>query len=320
MGGSPRGFWSGHSPGARPEGDEEPALSRGGCEGGGGVLDLLASIRVADVIDILLVAYIVYRILLLIRGTRAVQIITGLALLFGVFLVSRQFGLLTFQWLVGNFLAYIIVIMVILFQNEIRAGLARIGQARFIRSRSEKDEEVLEEIISAIIELSARKRGAILVLERTIGLKDISERGIPVDGKVTRDLILSITHPDSPLHDGAIIISGDRVAAAGVILPINQEVMSLPLRGARHRAALSITYDSDAVSVVISEENGEITLYVEKMEKKVATGDELRLLLYRLFGRRREEKGEESEGEEKPVLSEEEVPEEGKTPAGDTAK
>ncbi len=267
------------------------------------MLDLITGMRLVDIVDILLVAFIIYRILLLIRGTRAVQIITGLALLFFVFLLSKRFGLLTFQWLVGNFLAYIIVIMVILFQNEIRSGLAKMGRYRFLRHGADKSAEVLDELVSAIMELSERKRGAIIVLEREVGLKDVAEKGSPVDARFSKDMLLSITHPESPLHDGAIIISGDRIIAAGVILPISQEVMMLPIKGARHRAALSVTYESDAVSIVVSEENGEITLFLERSERKVSTREELELILNRLFGRgaiaREKGKLESEEEEEK---------------------
>lgn len=262
------------------------------------MLEFLANIRIVDVIDIVLVAVIFYRILILIKGTRAVQIITGLALLFFIFLVSKQFGLLTFQWLVGNFLAYIIVIMVIIFQTEIRAGLARIGRYRFFRSTSMVKKEILNEVIDFVQYLSEKRRGAIIVIERDVGLKDIAERGTTVDAKLSLDLLKSITNPDVPLHDGAIIISGDRVVSAGVILPITHDVMSLPLRGARHRAALSITYESDAVSVVVSEENGDVTLYVERNDRKISTREDLELILFRIFAVSR---GKEKEPEEKVI-------------------
>lgn len=257
------------------------------------MLEFLSNIRIVDVIDIVLVAFIFYRMLLLIKGTRAVQIITGLVFLFFIFLISKQFGLLTFQWLVGNFLAYIIVIMVIIFQNEIRAGLARIGRYRFFRSTSMVKKEILNDLIDFVEYLSEERRGAIIVVERDVGLKDIAERGTSIDARISLDLLKSITNPDVPLHDGAIIISGDRVVSAGVILPITHDVMNLPLRGARHRAALSITYESDAVSTVVSEENGEITLYVERNGRKISSREDLELILYRIFGIAREKEIEE---------------------------
>lgn len=257
------------------------------------MLELISHIKFVDIIDIVLVAFILYRILLLIKGTRAVQIITGLAFLFFIFLISKQFGLLTFQWLVGNFLAYIIVIMVIIFQNEIRAGLARIGRYRFFKSTSMVKKEILNDLIDFVEYLSDRRQGAIIVIERDVGLKDIAERGTGIDAKISMDLLKSLTNPDVPLHDGAIIISGDRVVSAGVILPITHDVMNLPLRGARHRAALSITFESDAISIVVSEENGDKTLYVERNGRKISTKEDLELILFRIFGISREKEKEE---------------------------
>ncbi len=268
------------------------------------MLSFIHNIRPVDIIDILLVAIIIYWILMLIRGTRAVQIMTGLCLLFFIFLASKQFGLLTFQWLVGNFLAYIIVIMVIIFQNEMRAGLAQIGKYRLFRMGSGAKTEVIDELIEAIGAISMDRRGTIIILERDMGLKDIAARGIPIDGKLSYDLIISITHPDSPLHDGAIVVSNERVVAAGVILPIIQEVMNIPMRGARHRAALSITYETDAVSIVVSEENGEISLCMERGEKIISSPEELKLILRRIFGTVKEEKGLEEHGEEGVLIEE----------------
>jgi diadenylate cyclase len=285
------------------------------------MLSFIHNIRLVDIIDIFLVAIIIYWILMLIRGTRAVQIMTGLCLLFFIFLASKQFGLLTFQWLVGNFLAYIIVIMVIIFQNEMRAGLAQIGKYRLFRMGSATKTEFIDELIEAIGAISLDRRGTIIILERDMGLKDIAARGIPIDGKLSYDLIVSITHPDSPLHDGAIVVSNERVVAAGVILPIIQEVMNIPMRGARHRAALSITYETDAVSIVVSEENGEISLCMERGEKIITSSEELKLILHRIFGTVKEEKGLEEHGAEGVLLEEPNpAPEEGDIDLAESGK
>ncbi len=274
------------------------------------MLSFIQNIRPVDLVDILLVAIIIYWILMLIKGTRAVQIMTGLCLLFLIFLASKQFGLLTFQWLVGNFLAYIIVIMVIIFQNEVRAGLAQIGKYRFFRTGSKARSEFVEELIEGIVAISDARHGTIIVLERDMGLKDIAARGIPIDGNFSYDLIVSITNPESPLHDGAIIISNEKIVSAGVILPITQEVMNLPIKGARHRAALSITYDTDAISIVVSEENGEINLYIEREERSISSKEDLELILYRIFGvsgkREKDEASEKSAKSGKEVLEREE--------------
>jgi len=255
-----------------------------GYEKSESMLTFIQNIRPVDVVDILLVAIIIYWILMLIKGTRAVQIMTGLCLLFLIFLASKQFGLLTFQWLVGNFLAYIIVIMVIIFQNEVRAGLAQIGKYRLFRTSSKTRSEFVSELIDGILAISDARHGTIIVLERDMGLKDIAARGVSIDGHFSYDLIVSLTNPESPVHDGAIIISNEKIVSAGVILPITQEVMNLPIKGARHRAALSITYDTDAISIVVSEENGDIILYMEREERSINSKEECALILFRIFG------------------------------------
>ncbi len=217
-------------------------------------------IRWQDVVDILLVTVILYRVLLIIKGTKAAQMLIGLGVLFLAFVMSKYLGLHTIDWIIQSLWAQIVLAIIILFQPEIRRTLAQMGEARFLPSFTTAEElRSLEEIIKASVALSNRKIGALIVIEKDTNLKDFIEMGTQLDARVSRELLLSIFHPTSPIHDGAVIIRGNRVVAAGCFLPLTLSVEISKSFGTRHRAGIGLTEETDAVVIIVSEETGSIT-------------------------------------------------------------
>jgi len=221
--------------------------------------ELLKDVSLMDFIDILVVAFLIYRILILIQGTRALQMLVGLATIFVVYVLAQIFQLVTLHWILNNFLSSIILVIVVLFQAEIRRGLARMGKTPF-SSMEEVDEGFVEELSRAANTLANRKIGAIMVIERETGLSEYIADGVKVDAKATKEIITSIFLPTSPIHDGAIIIRHGRIMAAGCFLPLATDIEIDKDLGTRHRAALGISEESDAVVIVVSEERAEVSL------------------------------------------------------------
>jgi diadenylate cyclase len=215
--------------------------------------------RWQDLLDVIVVAYVIYRLALLIRGTRTMQMVVGLVIVGGAFLASQILGLFTLNWLLNNFLASLFVILVVIFQADIRRALTRVGAQPFFAPRA-RTSTAAEEIAQAIAWLSARKIGALIVVEQEDGLGEFVESGRPVDGKLSPDLLESIFMPGSPLHDGAVIVKGDQVLAAACVLPLSSNPNVTLALGTRHRAAIGMTEDSDALVVVVSEEDGTISI------------------------------------------------------------
>ncbi len=213
-----------------------------------------------DPIDIIVVALGVYWLLLLIRGTRAVQILIGLLLLITVFAGSQVFQLATLSWILDHFLSSAVLIIIVLFQNDIRRALARVGRGFFPNVSERSESQILEEIVRAAQILSQKRVGALIVLERETHVDDMIEHGVALDATVSKDLLVSIFLPYSPLHDGAVVIQNGRLAHAGCILPLTLR-QDLPEGvGTRHRAAVGITEETDAVVVVVSEETATISV------------------------------------------------------------
>jgi uncharacterized protein (TIGR00159 family) len=206
------------------------------------------------------VAFGVYWLLLLIRGTRAVQILVGLFVLIAALVASRVFELVTLRLILDNLLGPGVLIIVVLFQNDIRRALARMGRGLFPSVPAEQESQVVEEVVRAAQTLSRRRIGALVVLERETGLDDQIEAGTRVDAEVTKDLLVSIFVPTSPLHDGAVLIQNGRVSYAGSILPLTLKQELPEGLGTRHRAALGITEETDAVVIVVSEETSTISV------------------------------------------------------------
>ncbi len=220
-------------------------------------------IRWQDLVDILLVTAIIYRLLLIIKGTRAARMLMGLGVLFLALLFSKYMGLFTINWIIQSLWAQIVLALIILFQPEIRKTLAQMGEARFLPSFASAEEvRSIEEIVKAAISLSTRKIGALIVIEKETNLNDFIEMGSQLDAKVSRELLLSIFHPTSPIHDGAVIIRGNRIVAAGCFLPLTLSADISRTLGTRHRAGIGLTEETDAVVLIISEETGSITTSV----------------------------------------------------------
>jgi len=227
------------------------------------MLDVLENFRWLDVLDIAIVAFILYRIILLIKGTRAVQMLLGLAVILIVFVASQVGGLFTLHWLLDNFLSSIILVIVVIFQNDIRRALVHVGRNPFFADLSYRDEsEVIEELVKACTTMSARRIGALIVIERETGIRDFLESATEIDAKVSADLIVSIFLPTSPIHDGALVIQQGRLKMAGCFLPISQDPGINKSLGTRHRAAIGLTEMVDAVAIVVSEETGGISFVV----------------------------------------------------------
>jgi diadenylate cyclase len=225
------------------------------------IREIIDQFSLWDLLDIVLVAVVLYRLLLMVKGTKAAQMLTGLAVLVIASIIARNFNLITLDWLLQGFWAYIVIALIVIFQPEIRRALAKMGETPFLQAFATAEElKSIEEVVRATVSLANRKIGALLVLERETDLRDFIEIGVPLDARVSRELLLSIFHPTSPIHDGAAIIRGNRVAAAGCFLPITLTADLKKTLGTRHRAALGITEETDAVSIVVSEETGSISL------------------------------------------------------------
>ena len=243
-----------------------------------------------DIADILVVSLIIYEVLALIRGTRAVQMaVGGSVLLLVLFYTSRWGRLETVNFLIRNFAGYIVVAVIVLFQADIRRALAHLGRAPFFRyfAKPESAEESIEELIVAVSMLSAQRTGAIVAIERQIGLRNYIEGGIPLDAVLTYDLLLSIFQLASPLHDGAVIVQNDRVAAAACFLPLTVNPRLSKELGSRHRAAIGLTEENDAVAIVVSEETGLISIVVDGQIERGLDADTLRSRLRTLVLQRR---------------------------------
>jgi len=227
-----------------------------------------------DLADILVVSIIIYELLKLIRGTRAVQMAVGAGLLAALFYGSRSLHLDTVNWLIRNMFGYVVFGFIVLFQSDIRRALAHFGRAPFFRylAKAESREESIEELAVAASMLSAQRVGAIVALERQIGLRNYIEGGIPLDAVLTYDLIVSIFQLKSPLHDGAVIIQEDRVAAAACFLPLTVNPKLSKELGSRHRAAIGLTEENDSIAIVVSEETGSISIVVDgQIERSLST-------------------------------------------------
>jgi diadenylate cyclase len=245
-----------------------------------------------DVADILIVSLIIYEVLKLIRGTHAVQMGLGIAVLVGMFYLSRGFQLETLNWLIRNVVGYVVFAAIVLMQGDIRRALVHIGRAPFFRmfrrlDRPTPDDDLIEELMVAVTSLAAKRTGALIVVERSIGLRNYIESGIPLDARLTYDLLVSIFQPTSPLHDGAVIVQGDRVAAAACFLPLTINPRLSRELGSRHRAALGVTEENDAAALVVSEETGVISLAINGEIERSLEPAQLRQRLAQLIVRRR---------------------------------
>jgi diadenylate cyclase len=239
-----------------------------------------------DLLDVIIVSAAIYEVLKLIRGTRAVQMVLGAGLVAGVYYLSLWGHLQTVNWLIRNVVGYVVFALIVLFQADIRRALANFGRTPFFAlfSRSDGSEEVIEEIAVAATVLASQRVGAIVAIEREIGLRNYIEGGIPLDATLTYDLLVTIFRPGGPLHDGAVIIQGDRVAAAACFLPLTVNPRLSKDLGTRHRAAIGLTEESDAVAVIVSEETGIVSLALDGHIERGLDPERLRSRLRGLLG------------------------------------
>ncbi len=243
-----------------------------------------------DILDILLVTVLIYQLLLFIRGTRAVQLVLGLIGLLLLYTLSLRLGLDTVAWLLAKLGIVIPIAFLILFQPELRRMLEQLGRgaplAGAFASPLGREEAIrlISDVARAARVLAIRKTGALMVLERTTGLTDVVETGIKVDAAVSVPLLLTIFHPNTPLHDGAVIIQGNRVLAAACLLPLSENLTLSKTLSTRHRAGLGITEQTDAVAIVVSEESGIISAAADGVLRRGLSEEELKIYLLGLFG------------------------------------
>jgi len=232
------------------------------------LLELFKGFRLMDLLDIAIVAYVSYKAITLIRGTRAVQLLKGLAVLVVSTKVSEWLGLYTINWILRNTMTVGVIALLIVFQPELRRGLEQLGRGRFFATPllglGDKElSRLLDHITEAAEELSKNRIGALMVLEKQTGLNEYIETGVKIGGNVTVELLLNIFVPNTPLHDGAVIIRNDKIVAAGCYLPLTENPNLSKELGTRHRAALGVTEESDAVAIIVSEETGVISVAKE---------------------------------------------------------
>lgn len=229
--------------------------------------EILQAIRVRDILDIAIVSFVLYRALLMFTGTRAVQMLAGLGLLMVASFLSRRIGLYTVNWILEDFWAFWVLALLVLFQPELRRALAQIGEGRLLRRVfgrvSAEQVHVVDEVVKGVESLAAKQIGALVVLERGTALSHYAELGVPIDAVVSAELLETIFHPTSPIHDGAVFVQGDRLTVAGCFLPLSRNLQLARTLGTRHRAALGLAEETDALVVVVSEETGRISLAVE---------------------------------------------------------
>ena len=244
---------------------------------------LLKTISILDVLDILVVAYFLFRIYLMLKNTRAATLVKGLLVLVLFMLISRWLNLHVISWLLEKSMTVIMVALPVVFQPELRRALEQIGRGRLFNKGSELDEQEMEEMLNAVanatVIMSRRKEGALMVFERETGLEERIETGVAVDGLISDSLLLNIFEKDTPLHDGAVIIRGKRIVAASCLLPLTENRNLSQELGTRHRAAIGISEQSDAVVLVVSEETGAVSIARNGELMRYLTADDVKEIL-----------------------------------------
>ena len=246
--------------------------------------ELFSILRWQDIIDILIVAYVLYRILLMIRGTRTVQMMLGLFVIAGGYYVAQRFELYIISWVIRNVLTYLVFGILVIFHPELRRILAQVGQNTFFRHLYGLEKsQVIDEMVRATEWLSSRRIGALIVIERNIGLKSYVDSGVDIDAEVSKELLSSIFISGAPLHDGAAIVKGNRLVSAACFLPLTLSSNISKELGTRHRAAIGITEETDAVVIIVSEETGSVSISVSGEITRHLTSSELKRALKSLL-------------------------------------
>lgn len=230
--------------------------------------NIISGVGITDVIDVAIVAFVVYKVLGFIRETRALQLVKGLLILVVITFLSDKFNLYTLNWILRNTMTLGVIALVIVFQPELRRALEYVGRSKFITPQfAQMDKERVKEITAAIIKavdfFSSDKIGALIIMERETVLEDIVETGTRINAEISTELLGNIFYEGAPLHDGATIVRGDRIYAAGCVLPLTQSKTLSKDLGTRHRAGIGITENSDAIAIIVSEETGIISIAVD---------------------------------------------------------
>ena len=251
----------------------------------GNPLEWFEILRWQDIADILIVAYLIYRLLLMIRGTRTAQMLIGLFVIGGGYFVAQRFELYILSWVIRNLLGYLFLTILVIFHPEIRRMLAQVGQNTFFRHfYGIEKSQVIDEIVRSTEWLSSRRIGALIVIERGIGLKPFVNSGVTIEAEISKELLSSIFISGAPLHDGAAIIKDNRLIAAACFLPLTLSSDISQELGTRHRAAIGVTEETDAVVVIVSEETGTVSIAVAGEITRHLTSSELKRVLKNMLG------------------------------------
>lgn len=253
-----------------------------------GLLGIIKNITVWNIVDILIVAYIVYKVFMLIRETRAEQLVKGLIFMVIVMKLSDIFGLITLHWIIQNTFTVGLIALVIIFQPELRKALEHLGRSKILTRKFFEDdkevEKVVDEITIAAVSMSSVKTGALMVIEQETGLNDFVENGVRIGALVSSALLENIFVENTPLHDGAVIIRRNKIVAAACVLPLTEQRVSKEL-GTRHRAAIGITENADCIALVVSEETGKISVVVDGRITRNYDAERLKNVLVKLLKR-----------------------------------
>jgi diadenylate cyclase len=256
------------------------------------ILDVLRGLRIRDLVDIAIVAFVLYRLFLTFKGTVALQMLAGLAFLMLARFVSHEADLHSLSFILDNFWAFWVIALIVLFQPELRRTLAQAGQNRLVQwifgQSGTVREQVVEELVRVADSLAAKRIGALIVVERGAGLGNYTELGVRMEAVVSAELLGSIFQPGSPLHDGAAIVQGNRISAAGCFLPLSRDLQLARTLGTRHRAALGLSEETDAVVVVVSEETGAVSIAVDGQIERGLDPERFQARLSELLGVRRQ--------------------------------
>ncbi len=246
--------------------------------------DIFAQFTWTSAIDIAVITLIIYRVLILIRGTRAAQMLSGMLFLVALFLLSSIIPLNTINWMLSKFYSSLIIIIIILFQDDIRHVLSSVGKKPLLSGENSLvSRSIIEEVVQAVFTLAPKKIGALIVFERNIVLSRYVDIGVSLGARVSKEILISVFNPESPIHDGAAIIQKGVIAAAGCFLPLTKEENLEQYMGTRHRAAIGISQETDAVVVIISEESSSVKVVADGMVSPKLTPNELRDILRHYF-------------------------------------
>lgn len=261
------------------------------------MMDYFSEFSIKDIVDILIVSYVIYKLIILLRGTRAIQLLKGIIVVLLTWLVSYWFDLRTLQWMMNQMFTFGVLAIIIIFQPELRRALEQLGRGKlFSRTSSDEDQDVNErigEVMKAVNYLAKRKIGALLVFERNTGLNEYIESGIRIESMITSELLINIFIPNTPLHDGAVVVRNNQIMAAGCYLPLSENPFISKELGTRHRAAIGMSEHSDAICIVVSEETGQVSL---SMNGQIVRDVKEESLISKLFEQLKPKTKEKSKG------------------------